>query len=113
MGFYLKPGVAARTDTITYATDHYGRCHGDFVTSHRETKPAKWRRIAEGNSNNETIIKQNITLLDHLDCVVLDSAEAKRTMLGVFGKHGITQLPDGRKIEDVIVVIPGAKRSYS
>jgi len=113
MGFYLKPSVAQRTDTIVYETDHYGRCHGDHVVRKHVAAPAQWKRIAETSSNNETILKHNVTLLDNLDCLVLDSQEAKRRMLEVFRKHGVTALPDGRKVEEIIHVIPGAKRSYS
>ncbi|MHB9129973.1 MAG: phage head morphogenesis protein [Armatimonadota bacterium] len=113
MGFYLKPGIAQRTDTIVYATDHYGRCYGSFVDTHRETSPARWKRIAETSRNNETILKQNITLLDNLDCIVLDSQSAKQQMIAMFQQHGVTVLPDGRKIEDIIHVIPGAKKGYS
>jgi SPP1 gp7 family putative phage head morphogenesis protein len=113
MGFYLKPSLAQRADTIVYETDHYGRCHGDHVQRKHVAAPAKWKRIAETSSNNETILKHNVTLLDHLDYLVLDSQEAKRQMLAVFAKHGVTRLPDGRAVEDIIHVIPGARRSYS
>jgi len=113
MGFYLRPGVVQRTDTIVYATDHYGRCYGKFVETHRETSPARWKRIAETSRNNETIIKQNVTLLDNLDCIVLDSASAKQQMIAIFQKHGVTALPDGRKIEEIIHIIPGARRGYT
>ena len=113
MGFYLKPSLAQRTDTITYATDHYGRCHGDFVNTHRETTPASWKRIAETKRNNETIIKQNVTLLDNIDCIVLDSEGARQQMIATFQKHGVSELPDGRKVQAIIHVIPGAKKGYS
>lgn len=113
MGFYLKPGVAQRTDTIVYETDHYGRCYGDHVVRKHVASPAQWKRIAENSSNNETILKQNVTVLDNLDCIVLDSQDAKRRMVEVFRTHGVTALPDGRKVEDIIHVIPGAKKGYS
>jgi len=113
MGFYLKPGVAQRTDTIVYETDHYGRCYGDHVVRKHVASPAQWKRIAETSSNNETILKQNVTVLDNLDCIVLDSPVAKRRMLAVFQQHGVTTLPDGRKVDDIIHVISGAKKGYS
>jgi SPP1 gp7 family putative phage head morphogenesis protein len=113
MGFYLKPSVAQRTDTIVYETDHYGRCHGDHVLRKHVAAPAQWKRIAENSSNNETILKHNVTLLDNLDCIVLDSAAAKQRMVETFRRHGVTTLPDGRKVDDIIHVIPGARRSYS
>jgi len=113
MGLYLKPSVAQRTDTIVYETDHFGRCYGDHVARKHVASPAQWKRIAERSGNNETILKHNVTLLDNLDCLVLDSPEAKRRMLEVFHKHGVTTLPDGHKVEDIIHVIPGARRSYS
>jgi hypothetical protein len=113
MGFYLKPSVAQRTDTIVYETDHYGRCHGDHVIRKHVADLSQWKQIAEYSKNNETIIKHNVTLLDNLDYIVLDSEAAKRRMLEVFRKHGVTKLPDGRKIDDVIHVIQGAKKSYS
>jgi hypothetical protein len=113
MGFYLKPEVAMRTDTIVYETDHYGRCYGEFVNRHREVTPAKWKKIAEQRCNNETIFKHNITLLDNIDCIVLDSANAKAAMIDVFHKHGITKLPDGRDVEEIITVIHGARTGYT
>lgn len=112
MGFFFKPSVAARTDTISFSHDLFGECHDAYVQDNRVVSPLDWKRQAEGNRSNETIVKYNITLLDNIDVIVLDSADAKKRMVDTFKKHGIDKLPDGRKVDDIVKVKRGARSSY-
>ncbi|MCZ7586515.1 MAG: hypothetical protein M5R36_26035 [Deltaproteobacteria bacterium] len=43
-----------------------------------------------------------MTLLDNLEAIVAPDRKAKMNILMSFKKRGITHLPDGRKIEDIV-----------
>jgi len=45
-----------------------------------------------------------VTLLDNIDVIVVNGSQRKQALLDVFRKHGITKLPDGRTVEQVIIV---------
>lgn len=48
------------------------------------------------------MIKYEVNLLDHVDMIRLADEVKRKQVLAVFKKHGITKLPDGRKMEDVV-----------
>ena len=55
-------------------------------------------------SGNETLFKDSISLLDELDVIRVSNASEQKKVVEVFKKHGITTLPDGRRIENIIVL---------
>jgi hypothetical protein len=73
------------------------------VPNHRGSTPAKWKKFAR-RSNNKTIFKYSVTLLNNIDVIVVGSEREKRRLLDVFRKRRISRLPDGRKVEDIILV---------
>ncbi|MDP8238380.1 MAG: hypothetical protein P9X24_04765 [Candidatus Hatepunaea meridiana] len=99
-GFYFKPHLLRRMDAITYEGDKYGRVTGNHVRQHRKVNINDYRSIASRKSSNETIFKNEVTLLDNLQLVTVSNETAKRKVLNVFRKHGVTQLPDGRQVRD-------------
>jgi hypothetical protein len=101
-GLYFKKRMLRRMDAVSYDHDAYGRVTDDYVRSRRGNRPDDWRRFA-GNSGNETIFKYSVTLLDNVEYIVTDSKAERDRVLNSFTKRGITVLPDGRKIEEVIL----------
>jgi len=101
-GFYFKPHLLRRMDAITYEGDKYGRVTGNHVRQHRKVKITDYKSIASRKSSDETIFKNEVTLLDNLQMVTVRSETTKRKILNVFRKHGVTRLPDGRQVKDIV-----------
>ncbi len=92
-----------RQDAISYNHDAFGKVQDDYVSSHLGSTPAEWKQYAR-NSSNETIFKHSITLLDNIEVIVVGSERERSRLLEVFQKHQVSKLPDGRKVEDIILV---------
>jgi len=101
-GFYFKPHLLRRMDAITYEGDKYGRVTDNHVRQHRKVGISDYKSIASRKSSDETIFKNEVTLLDNLQYVTVSSETAKRKVLKVFQKHGVTRLPDGRQVKDIV-----------
>ena len=48
--------------------------------------------------------KLSVTLLDNIDAIVVGSDREKQRLLEVFRRRKVMKLPDGRKVEDVVLV---------
>ncbi|MDK9699948.1 MAG: phage head morphogenesis protein, partial [bacterium] len=99
-GIYFKKNMLRRLDAISYDHDKYGRVTGNDVIENRHSTIDGFRRCA-GRSGNETIFKYTVTLLDNIEEVRVNHGKRKQ-MLDVFRKHGLSQLPDGRKVEQIV-----------
>ena len=102
LGIFFKPRLVSRMDAITYNSDHYGRVTGDFVTTHRKSTPTQWHQTA-GHGGNETIFKANLSIVDDIQEVRVASESERAAIIKAFKDRGYGILPDGRKIEDVII----------
>jgi len=103
VGLYFKKRMLRRMDAISYDHDAFGRVRGKYVSNHRGSTPEEWKRFAR-RGGNETIFKYSVTLLDNIDVIVVGSDREKRRLLEVFHKRKISKLPDGRKVEDIVLV---------
>jgi len=92
-------------DAITYEGDKYGRVTGNHVKQHRKVGINDYKSIATRKSSDETIFKNEVTLLDNLQFVTVGSETAKHKVLKVFQKHGVTHLPDGRPVNDIVKMV--------
>ena len=92
-----------RMDAITYESDKYGRVTGNHVRQHRRTSLLDYKRIEARKTSDETIFKNEVTLLDNIEVVSARDEAQRRKVIEVFHKHGITRLPDGRRVEDIVV----------
>ena len=81
--------------------DKYGRVTGNTVRENRFSKIAEWKVVAK-QKNNETIFKNNVTLLDNIDMIVAASESEREMVIQAFKKYGITKLPDGRSITSIV-----------
>ncbi len=102
-GLYFKKRLLRRQDTISYNHDAFGKVRDGYVSSHRGSTPAEWKQYAR-NSGNETILKHSITLLDNIEVIVVGSEPERLRLLDVFRKRQVAELPDGRKVEDIVLV---------
>jgi len=102
VGLYFKKSLLRRMDSITYDTDKYGRCTGDTVRRLRKSQIEHWKKISQRDASDETIFKYTVTLVDNLEAIVAPSQKARMEILMSFKKRGISTLPDGRKIEDIV-----------
>lgn len=101
-GLYFKKRLLRRMDAISYSNDCYGKVKDDYVSCNRGSDPKTWKSFSR-NSSNETILKYSVTLLDNLESIVVRGQLEKKKILDVFKKHGISVLPDGRKIEEIVI----------
>ena len=105
VGMYFKKNLIRRLDAITYDTDKYGRVTGNTVRNNRHSDLGSYKTIAGRYRNDETIFKNNVTLLDNIDRINVYSRDDKTRLLDVFLKYGIKKLPDGRPVKDIILVM--------
>ena len=102
-GLYFKKRLLRRQDAISYNHDAFGKVRDGYVSSHRASTAAEWKQYAR-NSGNETIFKHSITLLDNIEVIVVGSERERLRLLEVFRKRQVAELPDGRKVEDIVLV---------
>lgn len=102
-GFYFKPTLLRRMDAITYDSDKYGRVTDNHVRQHRHSTLEDYKRIGGGHRSDETILKNGVSILDNIDLVAASSEAERKRLLEVFKRHGVSRLPDGRKVENVVV----------
>ncbi len=102
--FIFKSTAVRRLDAVSYDADRYGRTTADENHKHRKWTPDQLA-AASGKSSNETIFRDGLDLLSNIERIHSRGDPAIRTRtIEVFKKHGITTLPDGRKIEDIVVL---------
>lgn len=97
-GFHFKIRNLSRLDAISYNTDHFGRIK---LINTRNVTPAEYKQIST-IGNNETILKNGLMLLEELEAVATSNAAERAKVLAVFKKHGVTKLPDGRTVEQLV-----------
>jgi len=105
VGFYFKKNMVRRLDSITYDSDKYGKVTGNTVRQNRYSTVGSYKTIAKQYRSDETIFKNTVTLLDNIEHINVYGRANKQKLVDVFNKHGIKKLPDGREIEDVILVM--------
>jgi len=63
------------------------------------------RAVAARHASDETIFKYSVTLLDNIDVIAVSDASERTRVIQAFKKHGIQRLPDGRRIEEIVVTL--------
>jgi hypothetical protein len=107
-----RPGISwksrqmKRLDSISYNHDAYGETVGDYVRQKRKTGIDGYMD-ALGRERNETVFKNSLSIFDDLEVIIAESTRERREILDVIKKHGITKWPDGRNINDVVIVRGG------
>lgn len=104
-GFVFKRRVLSRQDAFAFDSDWYGGHHDFFATD--QIYKARGKTVDDlkrfsGRSDNETLFKWSLSLLDELDAIVVSSKTERTAVIKRFADRGITQLTDGRKIADIV-----------
>lgn len=106
-GIVFKPNILRRMDSITYNTDNFGRTVTDsgrnFVTQNRYTS-LSGMRIASQAGNNETIFKNSLSIFEDVVHINVYSEAERQRLIDVFIEAGYLKWPDGRHLDEVIVV---------
>ena len=103
-GLYFKKNLLRRMDAITYNSDKFGRVTGNTVRNNRLSQIDDWKAIAQRGGSDETIFKNNVTLLDNLDMIITSNESKRAAVIKAFKKNGITKLPDGRPVSSIVQV---------
>lgn len=99
---YWPIETLARLDAYSYEGDKFGNVKNQSIIQTRGTTVAKYKNYANRGSN-ETNLKNGSSLFD-LQYIGAGSATERDQILQVLRKHGITKWPDGRTIEQVVLV---------
>ena len=110
-----KARVAARVDAISYNGDKFGRVFDevpgapvgpeykqDWVQSNRAVDLKGMEQHSDGNSQNEVIVKDSLSLFDDLDHINAKSPTQRREIIKWLQEQGYKEWPGGRPLKDVI-----------
>lgn len=109
-GLYINPRVLAHTSTYSYASDHYGEIDDRGQAPFDVVKAMKFYRTGSGvgNSNNETMVKNTVSLMDNLEVVRATSETQRQQLIKYLADLGITEIR-GMAVADRIVTESGMK----
>ena len=102
-GLYFKKRLLRRMDAITYDHDAFGKVVDDYVRRKRLASIEDYKRLASGGRSDETIFKYTVSLVDEIDVIKTSGAAQRAKVIELFKKKGFSKLPDGRKIEEVVL----------
>jgi hypothetical protein len=102
-GLYFKKRLLRRMDAITYDHDAFGKVIDDYVRKKRLASLDDYKRLAGAGRNDETIFKYTVSLLDEIEVIKTKDAAQRARIIELFRKSGFSKLPDGRRIEDVVL----------
>ena len=97
---FFKPRNLARQDAVSYGSDKYGRIS---ALSTRGKSIDDYKKFAT-MGGNETIFKEGLNLLDEIEYIRASSTAQRDRLIKIFKDRGYRRLPDGRLIEDVVVL---------
>lgn len=97
--FVFKSEVLMRADTISYPEDHYGKL---TKLKERVSTIEDYNRFS-GKGSNETLFKNGLDLMTDLDKIVAESGAQRDRLIKIFHEAGVTELRDGRKVEEVVI----------
>lgn len=102
VGLTWKAREAARVDAISYDGDKFGRTDTTaYILRNRKSSIEEMRQAAR-NGSNETILKGGSSLFDNFDAFIVPKGGKARFIRFLREKHGYTQWPDGRSLDEVV-----------
>jgi len=75
---------------------------GNHVRQYRRTSIQDFKQIEARRSSDETIFRNKVTLQVNIQIVSERNETERKRVLDVFRKHGVTRLPDGRRMQDIV-----------
>ena len=101
-GMYFKVRNLRRMDKVSYDDDYYGDVDRlNLKAGSISDGPRSITEYAKENGN-ETNYKHGLNIIDELEEIVVSAEETRQRIIDAFKAAGIDELPDGRKIEDVV-----------
>ena len=100
LGLYFKKRNYRRLDARHLKTD--GRGHIPEAPRRTKLTAGELRKFA--SSGNEMLFKNGMDLIGELEAVVMESASGRDEAIRLFKAAGWDRLPDGRSIEEVIML---------
>lgn len=102
-GLVFKVRNLARQDAFSFYGDYMDHQYSfqESVLNNRGKIPKDFQRFVN-NSSNETLLKNEISLLDELESIVVANDQEAKQIMASFKKRGITKLTDGRTIDSII-----------
>ena len=100
-GVYFKTRNLRRMDKVSYDSDYYG----DIDLLDRKAGTIEGANSLEQyakKAGNETNYKHGLNIIDELDEIVVSEESTRKRIIDAFKAAGIDELPDGRKVEEVI-----------
>jgi SPP1 gp7 family putative phage head morphogenesis protein len=110
-GITFKVGNLSRLDAVSYGGDKFGDVRPAGMNAYvKDPRTARGVSVEDfkkhaGVGSNETIFKNGFHLLEDVDTINAGSAAERSQVLSIFKKHGYTELPDGRSLEDVVRIV--------
>ena len=102
-----KGDVLDRADAIHYRKDLYGRVDTpDFIERNHHGSAEALEDIRAGKGQNETLFKKSLPIMDAgLEAIGVRTQEERREVIQVLKDNGVDAWPDGRPVEDVVVIL--------
>lgn len=107
-GLVFKIGRLSRADAFSFSGDYFGDVRPAGENTHTsDPRKSRGKTVADyrtfsKNSSNETIFKNGLSLLDDIQHIRTTSAKERELVIDIFARHGITALPDGRQISEIV-----------
>lgn len=108
---YFKSSRLRRMDAVPFQKELWwkrtGRTSdtvGEFVTLNRNETVRKWEFIATKQSQDETVFKTSLSLIDDIDIIKVPTMAQRRQIIKAYKDAGHAILPDGRAIEEVVTM---------
>ena len=102
-GLFFKPQTLLRQDVVSYDSDLFGAID-EFHQRAADVK--EWKDNAK-NTSNEAIFKHGLSLVDDIDFIRVFDEKEKEGVIAAYKKAGITKLPDGRNVTDIVITTNG------
>ena len=102
-----RPNLIRRLDAITYDHDAYGRMiefGQNYVINNRYTSLKGFRYASANDPRNETIFKNSLSIFEDVLQINVYNQDQKDRLIKVFEEAKIYEWPDGRSLDEVIVV---------
>ena len=102
-----RPNLIRRLDAITYDHDAYGRMiefGQNYVVKNRYTSIKGFRYASANDPRNETIFKNSLSIFEDVLQINVYNQDQKDRLIKIFEEAKIYEWPDGRSLDEVIVV---------
>jgi SPP1 gp7 family putative phage head morphogenesis protein len=105
-GIFYKVRNVRRADTTHYKGDVYGKI-AEAATGANTTLGNIKDKAGQADGrygSNELVLKNGLSLIDEIDVIRVHNTRERRSVIDKFKEAKIEVLPDGRRVEDIVLV---------